>query len=125
MPLAVSWRLMFRANSATAADRCLARVVGCITATVSDGPKPYWKQPDLCEVTLSTQFASPTAGGVVGLLAEANRLASGWLVSGPLIVDGEVTVFEGVFNAGPGRPHVAGLEWASFSVFQPSAASGT
>ena len=109
MPLAVSWRLMFRANNATAADRCLSRVIGCIPATVHDGPKPYWKRPELWEVTLATVFASPAADGVFGLLGEADRLGSGWLVTGPLMADGEVTVFEGIFNAGLGRPHIAGL----------------
>jgi hypothetical protein len=95
-----------------------------MAANVQDGPKPYWKRPELWEVTLNTVFASPAADGVFGLLREADLLASGWLVSGPLIADGEVTVFEGIFSVGPGRQHIAGLEWASFSVFQ-SVAVGT
>jgi hypothetical protein len=116
MPLEVAWRLMFRVNDASAAGRCLARTRELLPAEVVGAPKPYWKMPELWEVALRSPFASPAATGVFELLLVANRLASHWHVSGPLIENDTVNVFEGVFHAKFGRPHVAGLSWASFSV---------
>jgi hypothetical protein len=125
MPLEVAWRLMFRVNDASGADRCLARALELLPCEVVEVPKPYWKMPELWEVALRSLFASPTATGVLELLRVANRLASGWLVSGPLIDNGTISVFEGVFDMKSGRPHVAGLSWASFSVGNFPAAGGT
>jgi len=124
MPLEVAWRLMFRVNNASRADRCLARTRELLPAEVVDAPKPYWKMPDLWEVALRSPLASPAATGVFELLLVANRLASNWLVSGPLIENDTVSVFEGVFDVKSGRPHVAGLSWASFSVGSFPAADG-
>jgi hypothetical protein len=116
MPLQVAWRLMFRVNDASGANRCLARTRDLLPSEVVEAPKPYWKIPELWEVALRSPFASPAATGVFELLLVANRLASDWLVSGPLIENGEVSVLEGVFDAKSGRPHVPGLSWGSFSV---------
>jgi hypothetical protein len=125
MPLEVAWRLMFRVNDASGAGRCLTRTRELLPAEVVEVPKPYWKMPELWEVALRSPFASPAATGVFELLLVANRLASDWLVSGPLIEnDGTVNVFEGVFDVRSGRPHVAGLSWASFSVGSFPAAGG-
>ena len=124
MQLETFWRLMFRGNNADAAERCLARALAHIAGEVFDGPKPYWKIPVLWEATVCSPFALPTAEGVFGLLVVADRLASGWLVSGPLMADEKLVIFEGVFNPDTSsRPHVAGLEWASFSVGQVSGAT--
>ncbi|MFO0812625.1 MAG: hypothetical protein U0796_05370 [Gemmatales bacterium] len=116
MPLQVAWRLMFRVNDAAGADRCLARTREVLPSEVVEAPKPYWKVPELWEVALRSPFSSPAATGVFELLLVANRIASDWLVSGPLIANDNVSVLEGVFDAKSGRPHVAGLSWASFSV---------
>ena len=107
---------MFRANNAAAAGRCLARADDLLDGNVIDGPKANWKMPKLWEVLLLSEFTLPTRDGVFELLIIADRLASGWHVSGPLLRNGEVTVVDGVFNPGPGHPHIAGLEWASFNV---------
>jgi hypothetical protein len=124
MPLEVAWRLMFRVNDASGADRCLTRTRELLPSEVVEAPKPYWKLPELWEVALRGRFASPAATGVFELLLVANRLASDWLVSGPLIEGDAVNVFEGVFDANSGRPHVAGLSWASFTVGSFPAAAG-
>jgi len=116
MPLEVAWRLMFRVNDAAGAGRCLTRARELLPAEIVEGPKPYWKIPELWEVALRSPFTSPAATGVFDLLLVANRLASNWFVSGPLIEDATVSVFEGVFDGNSGRPHIAGLSWASFSV---------
>lgn len=116
MPLEVAWRLMFRVNDRVAADRCLARALGMLTASVCDKPKPYWKQPELWEVSLRSRFGLPAGESVLSLLAAASAMATGWSISGPLIADEQVSVFEGVFDARWGREHLAGLHWASFSV---------
>src|SRR5438128_5257809 len=114
MSLQVAWRLMFRV--ASGADRCLTRTRELLPSEVVEAPKPYWNMPELWEVALRTPFASPAATGVFELLLVANRLASSWLVSGPLIENEDVSVLEGVFDAKSGRPLVAGLSWGSFSV---------
>jgi hypothetical protein len=116
MPLEVSWRLMFRVNDAVGAGRCLARTREMLPAEVTEAPRVYWKIPELWEVALRSPFASPTATGVLELLLAARRLASDWRVSGPLLANDSVSVFEGVFDGKSGRAHVAGLSWASFSV---------
>jgi len=112
----VIWRLMFRVNDERAANKCLSRAIEAIPATVVESPRPYWKIPELWEMTLQSEFESPVPNGVLETLLAADRIGSDWTVSGPLLVDEEVSVFEGIFNAGPARPHVAGLHWASFSV---------
>ena len=117
MPFEVAWSLMFRVNDAAAANRCITRVLAILAANVNDAPKQYWKMPELWEVSLRSPFGATTAEAVLNLMVVADRIASGWLITGPLIVDDAVTSLEGVFNAGAAsRPHVAGLEWASFSV---------
>jgi hypothetical protein len=121
-PLQVSWRLVFRAHNFDAASKCLARVLKNVVAEVDEAPKPYTEQAGRWEVSIRSRFAAPTAEGVLGLLVDADQLATGWLVTGPVLSNGSVTTFDGVFSVGPGcRPYVAGLEWASFSVFDPSA----
>jgi hypothetical protein len=122
MALEVAWRLMFRVNDRRAADRCLAKALGLLTASVSDEPKPYWKMPELWEVSLLSKFELPTGEGVLSLLAAADALATGWHVSGPMLANGQVSLFEGVFDRKIGsHEHVAGLLWASFSVGEFSA----
>lgn len=116
MPLEVAWRLMFRVNNRVAADRCLARVLSTLCAEVIDAPKPYWKIPELWEVSLRSEFGSPPAEGITALLQAANSIASGWWVTGPTLNDGELLEFGGVFNNKHGGSHVPGLEWGSFSV---------
>lgn len=117
MALQVAWRLMFRVNDARAASRSISRVLDILAADVCDGPKPYWKVPALWEVSLCSPFELPAAEGVLGLMLVADGIASGWLIHGPLAADGNITCFEGVFNASDScRPHIAGLEWASFSL---------
>lgn len=118
MPHEVHWRLMFRTNDAAAADRCLRRALVVISANVVIPPKLYWKLPELWEVSLRSPFASSTADGVLSLLAAADRLATGWHISGPCLANGQITMFDGVFDIRSGRAHVAGLAWASFSVSQ-------
>jgi hypothetical protein len=125
MPLEVAWRLMFRVNDASGAGRCLTRTRKVLPVEVVEAPKQYWKIPELWEVALRSPFASPAATGVFELLLSANRLASDWFVSGPLVEGDTVIVFEGVFDAKSGRPHVAGLSWASFSVGSFPAPGGT
>lgn len=112
----VNWRLMFRVNDAASAARCLASVRKVLPSQVVEAPKPYWKLPELWEVTLRSPLAAPIAEGVLDLLLTANRLANGWLVSGPTLEHGIVTAFSGIFDAKSSRSHVAGLAWASFSV---------
>jgi hypothetical protein len=124
MPLEVSWRLMFRANDGPAALRCLNSVLAILVAEVTDPPKPYWKTPELWEASLRSPLDSPPAEGVLHLLEVADRLGSGWLVSGPVVANGDDITFEGVFQVGPGRTHIVGLEWASFSVGPLSASRG-
>ena len=52
-------------------------------------------------------------------LVLAARVATGWLILGPG-VNGDLRVFEGVFNlGGSSRPHISGLEWASFELSFP------
>jgi len=116
MSLEVAWRLMFRVNDRVAADRCLAGALDRLAASVTEEPKPYWKKPELWEVSLRSQFGSPASEGVVSVLSAANALATGWYVSGPVLVDGQLSGFEGVFDSQWGRQHVTGLQWASFSV---------
>ena len=115
---------MFRVNDASGAARCLTRTREVLPAEVIETPKPYWKIPELWEVALRSHFASPAANGVFELLLSANRLASDWIISGPLVEGDTVNAFEGVFVAKSGRAHVAGLSWASFSVGSFPAAGG-
>jgi hypothetical protein len=124
MPLEVAWRLMFRVNDASGAGRCVARTREVMSAEIVEAPKPYWKIPELWEVALRSAFASPSPTGVYELLRVADRLASNWYVTGPSVDNDVVRVFEGVFDEKSGRPHVAGLSWASFSVGDFPAADG-
>jgi hypothetical protein len=122
MSLEVAWRLMFRVNDAPAMERCVARALEILGAKITGNPKPYWKKPELWEVSFRSPFALPAESGVFEVLRTANCLGTGWLVSGPLVTDGAIAVFDGIFNVGTGRPHISGLQWASFSVGQfPSA----
>jgi hypothetical protein len=124
MPLEVAWRLMFRVNDASGAGKCVARAREVLSADIVEAPKPYWKIPELWEVALRSAFASPSPRGVYELLRVADRLASNWYVTGPSVDNDVVRVFEGVFDEKSGRPHVAGLAWASFSVGDFPAAAG-
>lgn len=85
MSLEVAWKLMFRVNNREGADRCVANALGKLSASVTDGPRPYWKQPELWEISLRNNFGSPNSAGVLCLLAMANALATGWYILGPRI----------------------------------------
>jgi hypothetical protein len=124
IPREVAWRLLFRVNDRVAADRCVASALRRLTAIVTEGPKPYWKQTELWEVCLQSSLAPPVSEGVLLLLVAADALGTGWNVSGPVILDGELSVFEGIFDRRWGRPHVPGLHWASFSAGSSPEAGG-
>jgi hypothetical protein len=118
MALEVAWRLMFRVNDAPAMERCVARALEILGAKLTGNPKPYWKKPEWWEASFRSPFTLPAESGVFEVLRTANCLASDWLVSGPMVTDGAVTVFEGIFDVSTGRPRISGLQWASFSVGQ-------
>jgi hypothetical protein len=122
----VFWRLMFRVNDRAAADLCLSNVLSRIAADIANEPKPYWKDSSLWEASLITKIPSQaTAGeGILMLLAAANSLAYGWLIYGPTLSNEQVSAFEGIFDLRRGRAQVAGLNWASFAIVEPSLAGG-
>ena len=122
----VAWRLMFRVDDQVKADRCLGQALILIAALrpkVTHEPKPYWKIAGLWEVSLRGEMRSPAGEGILLLLQAAEKLATGWQVSGLSTEENEVTAFEGVFNASNGRAHARGLDWASFSVGLSSGAT--
>jgi len=45
-----------------------------------------------------SSLSSPAGEGVLSLLVAVDTLGTGWSVSGLLVVGGELTVFEGVFD---------------------------
>jgi hypothetical protein len=117
MPLQVAWRLLFRVNNRAAADRCTAgaqRVVPGLV--VGDPPKPYWKSPELWEVSCRSEFTWLDSEGIVAILKAANALGNGWYVMGPSFTDDRLHGFDGVFDVRSGRAHATGLHWASFSL---------
>lgn len=116
MPLEVAWRLMFRVNDEVKANCCLDRALQVVPASWSGKVEPYWKMPELWEVSLRSSFALPASNGVFETLTIAGQLGMSWNVTGPLIDNESDVTFEGAFSAEHGRPHITGLNWASFSV---------
>jgi hypothetical protein len=117
----ISWRLMFRVKNATKALRKLEEVRQAFGRDINvDASKRYWKDESLWECSVQVPGATGSAAEIVfDCLVLAARLGNGWYVLG-LGGDGGLDVFSGVFDAnGSGRPHVAGLEWASFDFIPP------
>jgi hypothetical protein len=80
----------------------------------------YWKDKNLWECSFWVEGADGSAADVVlDCLVLAARLGNGWYVLG-LGGDGAVENFGGVLNGSQGgRPHIMGLEWASFDLISP------
>lgn len=122
----ISWRLMFRAANRQAFDRCIERTLPLI----GDSSKlaecqPYWKKPTLWEGTVhSPALAESVAQQILDVLLIAQRLGTGWCLSGSV----SATSVQG-FGAslsigdGGGSSHIAGLEWASFDFVQGEGAA--
>ena len=121
MATVVSWRLMFRVNDRRAFDKCLARLLPLLGPGVVVGEgRPYWKIPELWECAVEGPvLVGSAAEQVLGCLLVAKRLASWWLVGGPLSADSALG-FSGVFAVGSNWPGslTLGLEWASFDIVE-------
>jgi hypothetical protein len=119
MAYLIQWRLMFRVANRSAFDQCLTRVLPLLGSEYEAGEgQPYWKDPALweCTVVCSTAVGS-AAEQVLACLLTAQRLATGWYITGALsadCIDGLSGVFAAAESTGESR--VSGLEWASFDV---------
>ncbi|MEM0914128.1 MAG: hypothetical protein AAGK09_05900 [Planctomycetota bacterium] len=113
----VAWRLMFRVGNQAKAQRCLDQALEVVPGECVAAPQAYWKIPELWESSIQSAIEGSSAAAVLHLLQVADRLGTGWNVTGPTIHEDMVTCFEGIFDVkSHGRPHIAGLEWAWFSV---------
>ena len=126
MPRQVAWKLRLKAESSAEVDERLKPFLNLVTTARTGTPKQCGERPELWEVSMTTEFASPPAQGLLQLLWTADCLGSGWIVFGPnLWEDGEIAVFAGIFRIHRNsRAQVWGLEWASFDVAQLPATGG-
>lgn len=119
MESVIHWRLMFRVGDRTAFDKCVAQALAAVGPGCKAGEgQPYWKTHELWECSaLSPAPEGRVADQVLGCLLAAQRLASGWHITGSLAPDAAIG-FGGVFAAGHAGAfsRVAGLEWASFEL---------
>ena len=117
MTAIVRWRLFLRVRNRATAYRLLDReVLPCLRdgRLVSDGR--YWKIPELWECVFEQQFPWLSDSHVVyDVLRTADRLGTGWCVTGP--GDDGPWHFDGVLaSRASGTPRFAGLDWAHFDV---------
>jgi hypothetical protein len=114
----ISWRLMFCVKNRTKALRKIEEVRQAFGRDIEvSASERYWKDESLWECSVQVQGANGSAADIVfDCLVLAARLGNGWYILG-LGGDGGLQVFSGVFDANrSGRPHLTGLEWASFDL---------
>jgi hypothetical protein len=117
----IGWRLMFRVKDRTKALRKVEEVRQAFGRDIEfSTSERYWKDESLWDCSVRVPGANGSAADLVfDCLVLAARLGSGWFIDG-LGGDGGLAVFNGVFDASrSGRPHVAGLVWASFDLIAP------
>lgn len=116
----VSWRLMFRVKDRHKAQRRIEEVQKAFDVDVKVRTcKQYWELPELWECSLDTPESDRAVHeAVFDCLVLANRLGNGWYLLGPLVKDGILGIFDGIFDVqkNSSTPYVAGLEWGSFSI---------
>jgi hypothetical protein len=118
---AIGWRLMFRVKDRAKAVRRIEEVRRAFGRDIEvSTSERYWKDEGLWDCWVRVAAADGSAADLVfDCLVLAARLGSGWYIGG-LGGDGGLAVFNGVFDASrSGRPHVAGLVWASFDLIAP------
>jgi hypothetical protein len=120
MPRSVIWKLRFQDQASVNDNARLDGFLNLVNPAKFGEAKPCEERPELWEVSMTTEFASPPANGVLNLLQTASCLASGWIVYGPVLSeDGEVLDFFGNFKElNNTRAQVWGLKWATFEVAQ-------
>jgi hypothetical protein len=115
----IAWRLLFRVKDLHKAQgrvEAVCQTLGVeLAVTVCE---QYWKIPELWECSLvSKDEEKPLPVAVFDCLMLASQLGNGWYVQGPLVNSSALAIFEGVFDLQKSStPHVAGLEWGSFSI---------
>ncbi len=117
----ISWRLLFRVKSQAKALRKIDEVRQAFGRDIEVSVcERYWKDESLWECSAQVPATNGSAADIAfDCLVLAARLGNGWYILG-LGGDGRLQVFSGVFDANrSGRPHLTGLEWASFDLAPP------
>jgi hypothetical protein len=115
------WKLALRVSRRDKADKELRRAQELLQNDLQVASRePYWKIPELwmCEATTRLAVASDP-DYVMQCLVLADRLATGWIVSGPsLSPDGILESFHGIFDRKRLDAHarLQSLEWGEFGI---------
>lgn len=115
----ISWCLMFRVKDLRKAQVRVEKVREAFGTEVEvRSCNQYWKLPELWDCQLETgEMDKPIPEAICDCLLLAGKIGNGWFLLGPLIKDGVLVVFKGVFGTqNSGTPYIAGFEWGSFSI---------
>jgi hypothetical protein len=115
----IAWRLLFRVKDLHKAQGRLEAVRQALGVEMTvTACQQYWKIPELWDCSLvSKDVVKPLPEAVFDCLVLASQLGNGWYLQGPLVKNGALAIFDGVLDVQKSStPHVAGLEWGSFSI---------
>lgn len=123
----VHWRLLFRVKDLRKARKRIEKVQEAFGLEIKIVLcERYWKIPALWDCSLDTpQVDNEPANATFDCLRLAQGLGNGWYLLGPMVKDGVLVVFSGIFDARHGTAYIAGLDWGSFDIISERSETAT